>query len=157
MPLISASFFSFCAMYVTLPFSSTLISLPPMSRQAVSMAVPSLKRQIFVVPPPISKFATVFPVSSESLAAPEPFPASTDSRSGPAVATTKFPAVSERASVTERALLFRELSPVIITAPVVSISGVRLAFLYSDITMSLTLSPSISFSDSRGVKYISLS
>ena len=45
-----------------------------------------------------------------------------DSRSGPAVATTKSPAKADRAASTWRAFSFRAVSPVMITAPVATSS-----------------------------------
>ena len=107
---------------------------------------------MLVVPPPTSRLATVVRWSWESLSAPAPRAESTDSRSGPAVATTKSPARSERASSTSLAFSFRAVSPVMITAPVRTSSGVMPAAWYSSRTIFFTASASISVLDFRGVK-----
>ena len=73
---------------------------------------------IFVVPPPMSKFTMEVFLSSAKPKAPEPFPAIILSRSGPAVATTKSPAIPLSAASTSLAFSFLAVSPVIITAPV---------------------------------------
>ncbi|CUQ14429.1 Uncharacterised protein [Flavonifractor plautii] len=75
-----------------------------------------------------------------------------DSRSGPAVATTKSPANWERAESTSRAFSLRAVSPVMITAPVSTCSGAKPDFRYSSATMVRTPSASITVSESRGVK-----
>ena len=78
-----------------------------------------------------------------------------DSRSGPAVATTKSPANSDRAESTSRAFSFRAVSPVMITAPVSTWAGEKPDLRYSPATMSRTPAASITVSDSRGVKWMS--
>ena len=128
--ILSASHRIFGATYVRNP-SCICTSLPPISRHAVSSICPFSKKQMLLVPPPMSRFATILPVSFESCAAPEPFPARTDSRSAPAVATTKSPAIPEIAFTTSSAFFFLEDSPVIITAPVLRSEALIPAFLYS--------------------------
>ena len=108
---------------------------------------------IFVVPPPISRLATICCVFLESSAAPAPFPANTDSKSAPAVATTKSPAISEIACTTSLAFCFLDDSPVIMTAPVARSCGTIPAVSYSLFMILLTASPSISSGERKGVKY----
>ena len=79
-----------------------------------------------------------------------------DSRSGPAVATTKSPANSESAARTSRAFSFRAVSPVMMTAPVWTWSLRSPARRYSSATMSRTPRASMTVSDSRGVKWMPL-
>ena len=75
---------------------------------------------MFVVPPPISKLITTEFLFFDTLSAPAPFPAIIDSKSGPAVATTKSPARSLNCSVIRLAFSLRAVSPVIVTAPVLT-------------------------------------
>ena len=79
-----------------------------------------------------------------------------DSRSGPAVATTKSPAKAERAERTSRAFSFRAVSPVMMTAPVWTSSRRSPAFSYSSATMSRTPAASMTVSERRGVKWMPL-
>ena len=77
-----------------------------------------------------------------------------DSRSGPAVATTKSPAKADRADSTSLAFSFRAVSPVMITAPVAISPLAKPDFRYSSSTMARTPWASITASDSRGVKWM---
>ncbi len=81
---------------------------------------------------------------SEKSIAPEPFPAIILSKSGPAVATTKSPAIPLSAFKTSLAFDFLAVSPVIITAPVDIAAGDIPAFLYSSSTIFFTACASIS-------------
>jgi hypothetical protein len=94
--------------------------------------------------------------SSGRVEAPLPFPAITDSRSGPAVETTKSPAKSESRASTAAAFSFRADSPVMITAPVSTCSGRYPAAAYSAATISRTASESIRAASSSGVVYTTL-
>ena len=89
---------------------------------------------------------------SEKAIAPEPLPAIILSRSGPAVATTKSPAIPLKAFNTSFAFDFLAVSPVIITAPVDIEDGVIPAFLYSSSTIFFTPWESISVWLTNGVK-----
>lgn len=75
-----------------------------------------------------------------------------DSRSGPAVETTKSPAKPERRSSTRAALSFLAVSPVMITAPVRVSLGVKPARLNSPSTRRATASASIMVLVFRGVE-----
>ena len=107
---------------------------------------------MLLVPPPMSTLAMAVRFSLDRASVPAPRAESTDSISGPAVATTKSPARSDRASSTSLAFSFRAVSPAMITAPVRSISGVMPAAWYSSRTIRLTASASISVAERRGVK-----
>ena len=141
----------FSKIYLILRFSSNFISLPPISRQVVSSTSPLLKITLFVVPPPTSKFTILVFFSSENVYAPEPFPAIILSKSGPAVATTKSPAIPLNVSKTSFAFSFLAVSPVIITAPVDTSSYLIFAFLYSFSIIFFTFFVSITVSDINGV------
>ena len=77
-----------------------------------------------------------------------------DSRSGPAVATTKSPANSDRAESTSWAFSFRAVSPVMMTAPVSTWDLSKPDLPYSSATMAPTPAPSMTVSDRRGVKWM---
>ena len=79
-----------------------------------------------------------------------------DSRSGPAVATTKSPAKADRAERTWRAFSFRAVSPVMMTAPVDTCPGEKPEARYSSATMARTPSASMTVSERRGVKWMPL-
>ena len=104
----------------------------------------------------MSMCSTVFPVCLEKSTAPAPLAASTLSRSGPAVATTNSPAKSDRASSTARAFSLRLVSPVMMMAPVSTLSRRMPAFRYSSATSSRSTPASTWLSSSRGVKYTGL-
>ena len=132
------------------------MSLPPTSIQVWATRSPQLNTEMFVVPPPISRLAATQPYTFEKDSVPAPRPAMIDSRSGPAVATTKSPANSESFSVMSLAFSLSADSPVIMTAPLSTSSGVIPAFLYSVSMISLILSPSSCSSEIRGVIYTGL-
>jgi hypothetical protein len=104
------------------------------------------------VPPPTSRFRAAHSCSALQAAAPLPLPAMTDSRSGPAVETTNFPAKSEICASTAAAFSLRAASPVMIAAPVATSPGLTPAARYSAATMARTAAPSICVSRSSGVK-----
>ena len=133
-----------------------MTSLPPISRHDVASKLPFLNTAILLVPPPMSMLAITFESSADIKSAPAPRADKTDSKSGPAVATTKSPAISLSAHSTSLALSFLAVSPVIITAPVCKSLGFILAFRYSPATIAFTFSASILETLSKGVKYISL-
>ena len=83
-----------------------------------------------------------------------PFPASMLSLSPPASATIKSPAYFDSSNKRFFAFLFFALSPVIITAPLFSISGDISAFLYSLSIIFFTPFALIMPFVSSGVKYI---
>ena len=123
-----------------------------MSRQQVLRREPVSYRAMLLVPPPTSRLATATRRCLDRASAPAPRAERTDSRSGPAVATTKSPAMSDRAASTSLAFCFRAVSPVMITAPVWISLGLMPPAAYSRRTMSFTASASISVGDFRGVK-----
>ena len=112
---------------------------------------------MLVVPPPTSRLATAVRASSEGRSAPAPRADSTDSRSGPAVATTKSPAKAcQRLQNLVGVLLARGFAGNDDRAgPDISPDGMPAA-AYSFRTISLTASASISVADRSGVKYIPL-
>ena len=118
------------------------MSLPPTSMQVCPTKSPQLNTEIFVVPPPMSRFAVTQPYVFEKASAPAPLPAIMDSKSGPAVATTKSPANSESLSVINLAFSFSADSPVIITAPLSTSSGRIPADAYSFSIILFISSPS---------------
>ena len=109
-----------------------------------------------VVPPPISRFSTLQCRSFEAAKAPLPFPAITDSMSGPAAETTNSPATPESSLTIASAFSLRADSPVMITAPVLTSSGRNPAFRYSLSTSSLVAAASIWNRSVSGVKCGSL-
>ena len=127
-----------------------------MSRQPLAITSPSEKITILVVPPPMSRLAVTQCSRRLAAQAPLPFPAMTDSRSGPAVETTNSPARTLSRSSTAAAFSFRADSPVMITAPVSTSAGVKPARRYASSAMRPTASPSTSTGESSGVRYTSL-
>ena len=107
---------------------------------------------MLLVPPPTSRFATTARLSSDILSVPAPRADRTDSRSGPAVATTKSPLSAESAESSWLAFFLRAVSPVMMIAPVFTMAGVIPARLYSSVTILFTASASISVDESSGVK-----
>ena len=127
-----------------------------MSRNPQAASSPARKRAALVVPPPMSRLTTAAPVSSEKRWAPLPRPAMADSRSGPAVSTTKSPARPLNRSRTRAAFLLRAASPVMMTAPVASWSGRRPQAAYSSATSVRRASPSMVQGFSMGVRWMGL-
>ena len=135
---------------------SSFTRRPPMSRQVVSTTSPSRKRTTFVVPPPMSKLATAMCSRLEKLPAPAPLPARMDSRSEPAVATTKLPARPLRLRSTVSAFSLRAVSPVMMTAPAEIAFRSTPARAYSRSTILRTPSASMVVGERSGVKWMSL-
>ena len=138
----------------TVRSSPRRMSRPPTSRQPVETVSPQSKATMLVVPPPMSRFTATQSSSRLHRQAPEPFPAMMDSRSGPAVETTKSPAKPLSSESTAAAFSFRADSPVMITAPVAISPLAKPDFRYSSSTMAFTPWASITTSDSRGVKWM---
>ena len=151
-PSAAATFLALSLIYVIAPASSTRICRPPISRQPLAAVSPLSKKTAFVVPPPMSRLITVIPRSSEARCAPLPFPARTDSRSGPAVETTNSPAKPESDFRSTAAFSLRAASPVTITAPVPTSDGAKCARPYSVATILRMPSPSSRTALRRGVK-----
>ena len=135
----------------TVRSSPRRMSRPPTSRQPVETVSPQSKATMLVVPPPMSRFTATQSSSRLHRQAPEPFPAMMDSRSGPAVETTKSPAKPLSSESTAAAFSFRADSPVMITAPVSTSAGRKPARPYSRATISRTPAPSMRTGLFRGV------
>lgn len=82
-----------------------------------------------------------------------PRAAMTDSRSGPAVATTKSPGSALSARSTSSALSVRAVSPVMMTAPLRTSCGVAPAARYSASTSARRAGASMRAGASRGVRW----
>ena len=127
------------------------MSRPPTSRQPVETVSPQSKATMLVVPPPMSRFTATQSSSRLHRQAPEPFPAMMDSRSGPAVETTKSPAKPLSSSSSGGGWSCGGDSRVISTAPGPRWGGRKPARPYSRATISRTPAPSMRTGLFRGV------
>ena len=91
----------------TVRSSPRRMSRPPTSRQPVETASPQSKATMLVVPPADVQVHRHAVLLQTAPPAPEPFPAMMDSRSGPAVETTKSPAKPLSSESTAAAFSFR--------------------------------------------------